>query len=131
MNLPTFDSGGYPTNETLAAIRVWPVPSDTEGLIQCVIAAWNYPDRIRYRNGWLTMSTGGWSGNESIIAALMDNLMFRVLYWYSSQRGGRYKFKIGRRTFLAYEAGMKAGKSERGVMIVEGLHGKEEADDES
>lgn len=96
MDSPTFDADGYPTDETLRAISEWPVPDDTQGLIEFVMAAWKYPDAIRYKNRWFTFETGGWSGNESIVAALNKNLMFRVLYWYESRRGGHYEYRVTR-----------------------------------
>lgn len=44
--------------------------------------------------GDLQLWTGGWSGNEAIIAALQANLLFFSLYWQESKRGGYYRFKI-------------------------------------
>ena len=40
------------------------------------------------------MATGGWSGNESIISSLQDNIMFWSMYWESSHRGGLFIFRI-------------------------------------
>ena len=39
------------------------------------------------------VSTGGWSGHEDVISALRDNLMFWMLSWVSSTRGGHYVFE--------------------------------------
>jgi len=41
----------------------------------------------------LELHTGGWSGNEEIISALMGT-MFWTLYWQKSTRGGHYYFRI-------------------------------------
>lgn len=39
--------------------------------------------------------TGGWSGNEDIIGALMKNL-FWAYFWESTHRGGLYFFHISK-----------------------------------
>ena len=41
----------------------------------------------------LELHTGGWSGNEGIIAALQKT-HFWFLYWQRSDRGGHYYFEI-------------------------------------
>ena len=102
---PTFDADGYPTEETLAAIREWPIttPSDSEGLLLFVQKAWNYseyfirvPRRVRrfgvLRRRWI-LHTVGWSGNESLIEALEQHLFFWLLCWHKSERGGHYEFE--------------------------------------
>lgn len=38
------------------------------------------------------ISTGGWSGNEDVIYAMMDNHMFWGMFWNQSRRGGHYIF---------------------------------------
>jgi len=77
MKEPTFDAGGYPTDETLQTIKGWSVlESGIHGLLDFVRQAWRYPD---YFGDYaisgdgcvhLEISTGGWSGNEDIIGAL-------------------------------------------------------------
>ena len=42
----------------------------------------------------LELHTGGWSGNEDIINALLKNQMFKILWYYQWNRGGHYKFEI-------------------------------------
>jgi len=42
----------------------------------------------------LSLSTGGWSGNEDIIRALKKNFIFWSMYWQMNRRGGHYQFKI-------------------------------------
>lgn len=37
-------------------------------------------------------STGGWSGNESIIGAMQKNRMVWNFLWEQSRRGGHYVF---------------------------------------
>jgi hypothetical protein len=40
----------------------------------------------------LIISTGGWSGCEDMIAALIENIVWWHVYWAMSERGGRYTF---------------------------------------
>jgi hypothetical protein len=83
----------YPTKEQLQIIRDWP-SSDLHGLMWFIKSElWHWPDYIfENENGQWELHTGGWSGNEEIIAALDDNLMFWMLHWYQSARGGHYLF---------------------------------------
>lgn len=105
MNEPEFDKDGYPTETTLKAIKAWPIKSfsDVEALLDFVGRAWSYPDRWvkaprRFRYfGQLrrryTVSTGGWSGNESLITALESTLAWHIS-WRSSRRGGHYVLEV-------------------------------------
>ncbi|MHA1852722.1 MAG: hypothetical protein ACTSUF_04335 [Candidatus Heimdallarchaeaceae archaeon] len=96
------DEEGYPTEEELNKIENWDA-SDPEGLLDFIEDLWCYTDGYRFviesgkNNGEkvidVYLSTGGWSGNESIIAALRKNI-FWSLYWQKSERGGHYWFKI-------------------------------------
>ena len=100
---PTFDDEGYPTDETLDAIRWWPVGDYTNLMLFCA-KAWNPYGWFEQREGkfsdqregatpWVCV-TGGWSGNESIIAALTANLDFWITCWVCEARGGYYEFHI-------------------------------------
>jgi hypothetical protein len=40
----------------------------------------------------MELKTGGWSGNEDIINALQQNVVFWTKYWRTSKRGGFYAF---------------------------------------
>jgi len=89
------DKDGYPKACELRKITKWDY-NDFQGLIEYVEERWKYFDwgyfrRTRKR---YYLSTGGWSGNESIVAALMKNLMFWSCCWVSSKRGGHYVFEI-------------------------------------
>lgn len=42
----------------------------------------------------LTLHTWGWSGNEDLLNALIENQLFWGLYWESSTIGGHYIFKL-------------------------------------
>lgn len=110
--LPTLDVDGYPTERSLTIIRKWQIIGDSNtnvhALLDYVQELWSYPERFywykkpyieHYANGnikyrKLYLSTGGWSGNESIIGSLQRNVMFWIMYWYKSERGGHYWFII-------------------------------------
>jgi hypothetical protein len=95
---PTFDADGYPTDETLKIIETWPINSNDSiaSLLEYVKKAWTYNFPVNSggseRESWIYIATGGWSGNESIISALEGNIIFWVLCWLESHRGGGYKF---------------------------------------
>jgi hypothetical protein len=95
---PTMTPEGYPTDATLDAIRAWPIEkfADCEALLEFVGRAWwapNYFHRRRESSCRWTVSTSGWSGNESLIEAMQANSMFWALSWVSSARGGHYEFE--------------------------------------
>lgn len=92
------DSGGYPTEETLACIRTWRPEGSVnyKPLFEHVQGLWYYPEYFRGRLDGKTydVSTGGWSGNESLIGALQENRVCWLLTWMSSRRGGHYVFEL-------------------------------------
>ena len=92
MTHPTFDRDGYPTKETLQAIREW--ESDWHALFSFLAEAWEYPERWQRDGDEYRISTGGWSGNESLIEALGENRIAWLICWQSSARGGHYVFKV-------------------------------------
>lgn len=107
MKEPTFDEHGYPTDETLETIKLWDVVNgNVYELMNFVKRCWKYQDwgwhQNKITNGIdkghdrLSISTGGWSGNEALIDALEQNEMFMALYWESSTRGGHYTYVIYR-----------------------------------
>jgi len=93
MKHPSFDRNGYPTEATLRAIKKWP-RQDFWGLAQFVCEAWYYPDYIKRKGRKLQLCTGGWSGNEDIIRALMKHFIFWSVCWQKSERGGAYWFEL-------------------------------------
>jgi len=107
MTEPTFDVDGYPTDETIDAIREWDY-HDFPALMEFVARAWkwggleNKPsiieplfDRDYQDDGnWWCGATGGWSGNESLVAALDENMMFAALCWRASIRGGYHEYYV-------------------------------------
>ena len=88
---------GYPDDEDLDYLK----NSSFEGLksfeeIKILFEATGYSNcRIERDTGkWvLTLSTGGWSGCEEMIGALMRNFVWWGKHWYSTQRGGLYIFE--------------------------------------
>ena len=116
--LPPLNYDGYPPERALKIIEQWNCIDNTHAklhaLLDYVESLWFYPDRfcwykttsteeyadpkdwtkykVRYRK--LYISTGGWSGNESIIYALERNFMFWAMNWRRHDAGGHYWFRI-------------------------------------
>lgn len=85
---------GYPEEYELKKIEEWDY-HDFPGLVEYVYDLWTYKHYwTNEGEGKYKISTGGWSGNESIIAALMENRMFWAVCWVSSKRGGHYEFEV-------------------------------------
>ncbi len=85
----------YPTEEELKEITTAP----HDKVLDMARALWYYPEYWRTKpapRGEIgvhhLVSTGGWSGNESIIEAMMGNNLFWLIHWQSSTRGGHYVF---------------------------------------
>lgn len=105
MDDPILADNGYPSDAELERIKEWPVEHmrDLRYLMEYVKTRWNWPDW-----GWseedveehgqavreYRISTGGWSGNESLIAALESNTMFSIIAPWSWRRGGHYVYRI-------------------------------------
>jgi hypothetical protein len=98
-----FDDDGYPTDRFLNLIEEWHHTDGFYELMEYAMSGHTYPqfrDRSEQENGdiiW-NVSTGGWSGNESIIDALNSNWLFWSMCWESSRRGGHHVFRIRRAT---------------------------------
>ena len=98
---PEFDRDGYPTEGTLETIREWP-SDDFPGLAEYVRDAWadygfvsiNLSHNLFGPCLDMICVTGGWSGNECIISALMNNFAFCHMCWESTHRGGLVVFQI-------------------------------------
>lgn len=96
----------YPTEDELKAIEEWDLgQKPASGLLELVERLWRWSDwGVRKRIGYgvlrkrkvlkFELHTGGWSGNEEIIRALMKNSVFWSQYWEKIVRGGHYYFKI-------------------------------------
>jgi len=89
------NANGYPEPEELEIIRQWDAIHDPLGLIEYIRERWAYADAGYFKfdaeQGTLELHTAGWSGNESIVDALMDN-PFWMFFWEKSERGGYYYF---------------------------------------
>lgn len=75
------DHDGYPLEETLALIKNWRTERGTgiATLLGYVADCWYYPDRAQeVRPGIWTFSTGGWSGNEELLQALVTSAMWMI-----------------------------------------------------
>lgn len=87
------DDDGYPTEEELAEIS----KVDWKSVLGLARALWQWPEFWRTEHNGKHVehhvSTGGWSGNESIIGAMQENAPFWVMCWMSSRRGGHYVFE--------------------------------------
>lgn len=110
MTEPTFDQDGYPTEKTLEVLEHWPF-EDVEGALRFAQKAWYYPEAVtnylrpaelelvtRNEMGehFMRFATGGWSGNESVIAALKANTMVWAMTWCLTARGGLYIFQLNK-----------------------------------
>ena len=91
--------GEYPSEKELKTIKEWDVlKKPVADLLEFIKSIWWTPDwgfKLKGKEVLrLELHTGGWSGNEDIIRALQDNLMFFTLYWQKTYRGGHYYFEI-------------------------------------
>ena len=98
------DEDGYPTPAALTIIELWSY-EDKRGWFEFIKNIWWMPsfgwhevEEINYAGNVVQqyhLSTGGWSGNESIIQAMQDNKNFMWTFtWVQSRRGGHYIFEI-------------------------------------
>lgn len=90
------DADGYPDDAELSKITNWPYEDGWRELLEYVASLWTYKDYMytNKRAGIYELSTGGWSGNEDLINALSENLVFWGMCWFSSRRGGKHEFRI-------------------------------------
>ena len=93
------DKDGYPDEASLQAIKDWDIlEQGIPGLLELIRDNTNWADRQIELTGKRVIRfvyhTGGWSGNEDVIGALQQNLLFWPFFWEKSTRGGHYYFKI-------------------------------------
>ena len=87
-----------PSEDEIKRIENWSV-SDPLGLLEFIRPLWEPYGCLRIsgkRVKHVYMATGGWSGNEDIVDALhrSGSMLFWLLYWEKSARGGAFWFKI-------------------------------------
>jgi len=88
------DADGYPDEEELKRIREWPPQDGYVTLLEYVRILWRYQDYFTRSSNRYYLSTGGWSGNESLVEALAQNMVFWAMCWRLSKRGGHYEFEV-------------------------------------
>jgi hypothetical protein len=94
------DKDGYPTEDELNTIKHWDILKDgVEELLKYMNSLWHFGGwgfnlKNEEKKLYLVLHTGGWSGNEDIVVALRENIMFWPLYWEKSTRGGHHYFEI-------------------------------------
>ena len=108
MTEPTFDADGYPTEATLDRIREWPIVTLAD-MVDCMDfagRAWSSYGTWRKYSDWkearwpsrplvrYTFATGGWSGNESVVAAIEANLIVQMVGAWAWKRGGWYEYRF-------------------------------------
>jgi len=96
---------GYPTQQELKTIKEWDFAKDPLGLVDYIQKLWFYPDRAILSNVvdevtgrevfQFYLSTGGWSGNETVIQTLRETFFWKF-FWQQSRKGGHYWFYIPR-----------------------------------
>ena len=86
------DDGDYPSEDDIYKIIEWP-DNDVMGLIGFIQSIWHWPDYAKLDGDKFELHTGGWSGNEDIVDALEQTILWG-LCWESSRRGGHYYFEI-------------------------------------
>lgn len=89
------DEDGYPEDDELKRLSEWPY-ADVDGLLLFVRELWHWPQFAECDGDELRLVTGGWSGNESVIGALKQNMGFWAICWESSHRGGLHVFNLSR-----------------------------------
>lgn len=83
----------YPTETDLEKIKTWDI-ADIDGLLDYIQPLFEGYGRLTRKKRTFEMATGGWSGNEEIISALQQNVIFWSVCWMESKRGGWFKFSM-------------------------------------
>lgn len=112
--MPSKPTDEYPDEADLERIKQWDY-SDIRGLLDFIQSIWWMPDWGFQLKGKkvlrLSLHTGGWSGNESLIEAFQNNYVAWSLGWEKTLRGGHFYFKFRP---LKKSAAMRSEKAGRG-----------------
>jgi len=82
----------YPTEKELQRIKEWDW-QDFHGLMQFVRELWSFADwGFEQQGNTYYISTAGWSGNQSIISAMRENMLWWSMYWVEERKGGHFVF---------------------------------------
>jgi hypothetical protein len=96
------DNEGYPEKHELDKIVKWEGDNIIE-IIDFIESLWYYDDSIKRKwhkdrfFGWclrFELITMGWSGNESVINAMLRNFIFGTVWYAEWFRGGKHVFEI-------------------------------------
>ena len=107
-----FDDDGYPTDDALNRLEHWlPVQGETHTAINAALdyarALWSDYGTVsedlqpaerallhaEATERFLRFATGGWSGNESVIAALNANCLLCTFTWRLNAAGGLHIYR--------------------------------------
>lgn len=95
----------YPEAHELEQIKKWDF-KDFTNLLNFIQDIWAYADMGYFKRRWtkdkwsgkpileVELHTGGWSGNEDIINALLENKHFSMCWYSKWEKGGHYYFEI-------------------------------------
>ena len=86
----------YPSEDDLERLEYWKFHKmqDYYDYANFVVSLWDFEDYATLKGRTLKLITGGWSGNEDIIAAINSNILFRAICWEKSERGGLHIYKL-------------------------------------
>ena len=97
-------SDEYPRDSELRMLAKWDFEKrSVHKFLSEIERLWHWPDwgfNLKGKNVLrLSLHTGGWSGNESIIGAIEKNFIFWATCWQETRVGGHYKFTIKLKLF--------------------------------
>lgn len=86
------------TDQEAEILKKWR-RNDPHSLVDFLSGLWFVPEKtIRIDETedkyYLQLNTMSWKGNEDIIHALMDNVIFWHKHWRKTERGGHYTFEF-------------------------------------